>query len=277
MANLMITVAYNGTNYVGWQRQSLPNAYNRSIQGELEQALKRALKEEITLHGAGRTDAGVHAAGQTASFRTRANIPPENLPMAVNGYLPQDIRIVGCQAMEDEWHARFNAIGKRSCYYLAEQGKPTAFDWQRLAYPRRKLCFEKIRHAASLFEGEHNFQRFCVTGNPVRDYKREVYYCSFAPCGIEGSGFPWQTRQHIWRLTVIGNGFLYKMVRLMMGCLLDIGAGRLQEQDILTAFQEPGGVIAPPAPACGLFMEEVFYDQHRLTNCVLECQEQDDW
>lgn len=269
MKNYLLTIEYDGTYFVGWQRQCLPNANNRSVQETVEKALKKLLHQEITIHGAGRTDSGVHGLGQTASFMAETTLPAENMAYALNGLLPSDVRILGCVEVPADFHARYSAVGKNYEYYLMNKTQYSAFN-RRYAYVcNYRLDFALMQEAARIFEGRHNLKSFTANGNPVASYEREIYYCHLDKI-TNDSQLPWQRSVDLWRLNIFGSGFLYKTVRLIMGGLIAVGRGKITTDDLRQALAEPGKIIAPPAPSHGLYMKEVFYSRELLEQRINE-------
>ena len=266
---IKIVVAYDGSDFIGWQRQNLPGGKQRSVQATLEQAFRQLSGETIVLHGAGRTDAGVHSLGQVASFRTQTAIPLERLQLAWDRQLPGDVRVLQCQEMPMGFHARYDAIGKQYQYFFSLQNEISPFQFQHVYHCPYALDLPKMQEAAKCFQGRHQFESFAAKGSPVRHYEREIYLTDLAPVPLAESWLPWQQTGQIWRFAVFGNGFLYKMVRLLMGALLRVGMGRLTITDLEQALSKPQPILAPPAPPQGLYMTKVYYDQAELTK---DCQ-----
>lgn len=263
MKNYLLTIQYDGTDFVGWQRQNLPGANNRSVQEVVEKALKKLLRQEITLNGAGRTDSGVHGLGQTATFTAVTTVPAANMPWALNGILPPDVRVLSCCEMPLAFHARYSAVGKKYEYYLLNKSVHSAFDWRSFYICNYNLDFELMKRTAPVFEGRHNLKSFTANGNPVSSYEREIYHCRLEKLKT-ASPLPWQSSDEFWRLNIYGSGFLYKTVRLIMGGLIAVGRGKIGEADLRYALDNPGKIIAPPAPARGLYMKKVFYEKAEL-------------
>lgn len=263
MKNYLLTIQYDGTDFVGWQKQSLPGANNRSVQQEIEKTLKKLLRQEIKVDGAGRTDSGVHALGQTATFTAETTVPANNMPWALNGLLPKDVRVLDCREVPVDFHARYSAIAKKYEYYFLNKTVNSAFDWRNIYVCNYNLDFDLMRKTAGIFEGKHNLKSFTANGNPVASYEREIYCCRLQKV-LERSMLPWQTSADFWRLEIYGSGFLYKTVRLIMGGLIAVGRGKITSDCLKNALDNPGKIIAPPAPAHGLYMKKVFYEQKEL-------------
>lgn len=261
---IKLTIEYDGGGFVGWQRQSLPGANNRSVQGELEGALKRLLGRPVSLAGAGRTDAGVHAVGQAASFEAELGIPVERLAYALNNCLPRDIRVTGLAEAGADFHARFSAKTKEYRYFFLKNGeKPDSFLGQYAWFPPYKLDWKFMQEGAALFIGEHNFRSFCAKSLVVQNYVRVVQEAAVICCqkpdvprhlqGLAEAG-------ELCAFVVRGNGFIYKMVRLMTGALVRLGAGKLSLADIERGLnRELAQPLAPAAPPHGLYLWRIDY------------------
>ncbi|MCS7314445.1 MAG: tRNA pseudouridine(38-40) synthase TruA [Bryobacterales bacterium] len=247
MRRIRITLAYDGTDYHGWQVQpSLP-----TIQGTLQQVLARIEGKPVQVTGAGRTDAGVHALAQVAAFDLENRIPPDNLRRAMNRLLPPAIRVLEAREAPPDFHPRRDALSKTYEYRIwrAEICPP----FQRLyvhhfPYP---LDEERFISAARLFEGEHDFTAFAATDEKDRLGGSKVRR-------IFSSGAFHEGERLIYRVT--GNGFLKHMVRNMVGTLLEVGRGRLDEAGVAELLRSGRPASAgPTAPSCGLFLVEVRY------------------
>jgi len=258
MRNIFLKIAYDGTRYIGWQRQ--PQWRGESIQGVLEQALKKVLYEEVSLLGAGRTDAGVHAYGQQAAFFTEKPIPIEQLPYAMKCLLPPDIVVLEAKEMPLDFHARFNAKGK--CYrYTMICGKPDMFNWRYAYFHRKKLDYEAMAEGAKLFCGSHDFRAFTVNNRRVvENYVRQIDACTFSKIEKADNGLlPWDQARDAWVLEIRGEGFLYKMVRLITASLFALGQGKITLEQLKSALEGQKKTLAAPMPPQGLVLLEVYY------------------
>jgi tRNA pseudouridine38-40 synthase len=244
---LKLTIQYDGTNYVGWQRQ--PEGL--SIQGLIEDALAPIEGRAVTVHGAGRTDAGVHALGQVASVRLEASLDPATLGRALNAVLPEDVRIIEVHEMAPAFHARFDARAKIYEYRIVNAAFADAFLFRYAWHIPQPLDVERMRAASAALIGRHDFAAFQGTGSPVHSTERTVE-------GIEWHGGGSFDRPLVFRVT--GEGFLRHMVRNMVGTLVEVGAGRLPPErvrDILeSGARAQAGRTAPPH---GLFLVSVRY------------------
>lgn len=244
MRNIKLTVEYDGALYHGWQFQT--NAV--SVQEVLSGAIGRLTGEEVIPEGAGRTDAGVHAYGQVAGFRTDSKIPAEKFTPALNALLPPGIAIVSSVEADEGFHARFSAKGKHYRYLILNRPQRSPL-WENrawLVYDR--LDFDAMDKAASYFPGYHNFHAFCASGHQNKSFSRTIRNASL----ISEDG--------ILKFDVSGDGFLYNMVRIMTGTLVDIGRGRFKPEVVAEAFKSGDrNSLGMTAPAMGLYLVEVFY------------------
>lgn len=243
--NIVLRVEYLGGDYAGWQRQT--NA--ATVQQLLEEAIRTVSGEELSLHGAGRTDAGVHAWGQVAHFHTQSHVPPEKWCPALNRLLPPTIRVTHSGEACTDFHARFWAKGKQYEYIVRYSTTGSALwygrAWQ-LRYPA--LDMEKLEQAASLLEGTHNFAAFMAAGSSVKDTVRKLYRIELVP------------QDGLLRLRFSGNGFLYNMVRILTGTMVEVALGKRSLEDITKALETGKRDFAGvTAPAEGLYMAEVWY------------------
>src|SRR5271165_3776300 len=247
MHRIRIELAYDGTNYHGWQVQpGLP-----TIQGVLEAILFEIEGATVHVEGSGRTDAGVHALAQVAAFTIRNPIPPDNLRRAVNRLLPKDIRIRRVEEAAPDFHPRFDATAKTYEYRIFRDEIVPPFEYRYIYYHPYPLCVEKMIAAASLFEGEHDFTAFAAADARDELAKTKVRR-------IFGSRLERLDDRLIYR--VRGSGFLKHMVRNMVGVLIEVGKGNLTQSDIGARLQPECGIRpGPSAPASGLFMISVEY------------------
>jgi tRNA pseudouridine38-40 synthase len=245
----VLKIAYDGTNYAGWQRQK--NA--SSVQEVLENAIKTALNKDVRVTASGRTDAGVHAAGQTCHFDLESSVPPEKMPDCLNRFLPNDVRVLEGFAAQDGFDA--NRSAKRKTYryslYVAKRDMPLK---ERYAVRIESAPnIEILQKTAKLFEGEHDFKAFCASGSSVKTTVRTVYEVRVEETQTYGG-------RNI-DVYVTGNGFLYNMVRTLVGELLDLAEGRKEEESLLLAFETgKRELLAKTMPAKGLTLLQVEYE-----------------
>ena len=245
MRNIKLTIEYDGKPYNGWQKQ--PNKPN--IQGEIERAIYNITKEEVDLIGSGRTDAGVHALGQVANFKTNSNILIEKLALAINSQLKNTIIIKKAEEVDERFHSRYNAKHKTYRYIINNSPCGTAI-YRNLEYCFPiKLDVSKMQEAAKYFEGEHDFKAFKSSGTSAKNSVRTIYNASVKQEG----------EKIIIELT--GNGFLYNMVRIISGTLLDVGLQKIKPEEIKNIIEEKDRQKAGKTlPAHGLYLVEVKYN-----------------
>ena len=244
MRNLRLDICYDGTRYKGWQRLA---GEDNTIQGKLEQTLSRILGEPVEISGSGRTDAGAHAQGQVASFHCRSSLSCEQILSQLRRYLPEDIGIYSCQEVQERFHARLNARSKTYRYRVWNSDAPCVFDRKYVYIHPEKLDLDAMRRAAAHFIGEHDFSAFCANRNFKKSTMRRIDSFLIQQVGEE------------LRFTVTGNGFLYNMVRIMVGTLLEVGRKERNCDSIPLLFGEKREKAGALVPAQGLCLMEVEY------------------
>ena len=244
MRNIRLDLCYDGTRYKGWQRLS---GVENTIQGKLEQTLSRILDENIEISGSGRTDAGAHARNQVVSFHTESNMPCAEILSQLQRYLPEDIGIYSCKEASPRFHARLNAVTKTYQYRIWNSKLPCVFD-RRFVYAfDQTLDLQKMQQASRHFLGEHDFSAFCANKKMKKSTVRRIDSIQICPVGEE------------IRITVTGNGFLYNMVRIMVGTLIEVGLGQREPDSIPALFGEKRESAGYLVPAHGLCLMEVTY------------------
>ena len=215
---IKLTVSYDGTNYYGWQSQK----EYVSVQQTLVEAIFKVTGEKVKLTASGRTDAGVHAVGQVASFVTNSTVPPENFAKALNTALPNDVKVLKSQMVSDDFNARSSAKRKTYRYsvYLSNVIEPLKDRYKEMVYG--KIDIEKMISASKHLIGTHDFKGFCATGSTDTTTVRTIYSLDIVKNGEDVDFY------------ITGNGFLYNMVRIIVGTLIKIGRNKLSEQDLLT-------------------------------------------
>jgi len=245
MRNLKLTIEYNGSKFFGWQKQN----GKRTVQGELEEKLFLLTGEKCEVEGSGRTDRGVHALGQVASVKVENIMPLKNFKRAMNNLLSDDVQIKKIERTYDDFHARFSAKRKTYRYVVQAGGDKSAIKADILAYyPYEKLDFEHMKLATKMLVGKHDFRGFCSADTQVQNFEREIF------------DFNISKRGRIFTFEVTGNGFLYNMVRILVGTILEIGRGKLTIESVEKALKTGQRKFAGlTMPACGLYLKKVVY------------------
>ncbi|MDR1604266.1 MAG: tRNA pseudouridine(38-40) synthase TruA [Gracilibacteraceae bacterium] len=212
MGGMALVLSYDGTDYHGFQYQ--PPERGRTVQGEVELAWRKLFREDVRLVPAGRTDAGVHAAGQVVSLKTEALIPAANLPRAMNNLLPRDIRVLKAERTAEDFNARRDARWKRYDYLIDNTRIQDVFCRLYRLHEPVPLAAENMRRAAEFFQGTHDFRAFAAAGATARRFVRTLYHCRVT--AADG----------LVRIVCVGDGFLYNMVRIIAGTLISVGKGK---------------------------------------------------
>ena len=245
MRNIKLTIEYDGKEFNGWQKQ--PNKLN--IQGTIEKAIQELTGEEIELNASGRTDAGVHALNQVANFKTNSNIPIEKIAIALNSKLKKSILIKNAEEVDERFHSRLTC--KRKTYrYVINNSKYGSAIYRNMEFHiPQKLDIEKMKQAVKYFEGEHDFKAFKASGTSSKSSVRTIY---------KADVFDADDKIYI---ELTGNGFLYNMVRIIAGTLVDVGLGNIVPEQIPNIIAEGKRQNAGKTlPAHGLFLVSVEYD-----------------
>ena len=248
----VIKIAYDGTNYAGWQRQK--NAL--SVQEELENALFRALGEDVRITASGRTDAGVHAAGQVCHFDSETiTVPPQKMPECLNAFLPPDIRVIDGWGADETFDANRSAKRKTYAYSLYVSEREMPLKNRYAVRVENAPDITALQTAARWFEGEHDYKAFCASGSSVKTTVRTVYEMKVEETLSFGS--------RDIKIYVTGNGFLYNMVRTMVGELLDLANGKKTKESLDKAFETgKRELLGKTMPAKGLTLIDVEYPKH---------------
>lgn len=248
MRNICLTVAYDGTNYHGFQRQ--PEFHGPTIQGKMEAVWQELTGENVRIYTAGRTDTGVHAAGQVVNFASDCRIPNNKIPKAFNSLLPYDIRVLAARDEQEDFNARRSAVWKRYDYVIENS---SIYDVMRRLYVLHEpipLDLAAMQEAVTYFEGRHNFRAFAAAGGSSKTFERTLYCCRVRPEGV------------FIRVVCIGDGFLYNMVRIIVGTLLKVGKGKLSPREIPVVLTKGNRPLAgQTAPAHGLTLMHVHYQK----------------
>ena len=244
MQNTLLTMAFNGKHYHGYQVQK--NAI--TICEVLQKAIQKVYGEKLDIKGCSRTDSGVHANGYCVNFFASKNIPEKKIPLALNAHLPYDIRVLSAKYVDEDFHARYSSIAKRYVYKIRNSSIASPFtdDFEyRVGY---KLDVEKMEYASKHFIGKHDFAGFMSDGSDIEDTVREVY------------DFTVVKENDLILFTVTANGYLYNMVRIMVGTLIEVGSNRMDRdyiKEILIAKNRK--LAGDTISAKGLFLDKVFY------------------
>lgn len=245
MKRIKLVVAYDGTNYCGWQVQ--PNG--TTIEGVLNKALSELLGAEIEVIGASRTDSGVHALGNVAVFDTDSRIPGEKMKYALNQRLPEDIRIQESMEVSTDFHPRYCNSRKTYEYRILNRDMELPTERLYAHHTYRKLNLEAMKEAARYVVGEHDFQCFCSAGSQVKDTVRTVYSLDVT------------REEDLIKIRITGSGFLYNMVRIIAGTLIEVGNGIKKPEDMVNIIEGKDRSLAGlTAPARGLRLIGIVYE-----------------
>ena len=243
--NVKLTIQYDGTRYDGWQRQG--NTDN-TLQGRLEGVLSRMVGKPVEIQGAGRTDAGVHARGQVASVHLPEGYTPQEVQNYLNRYLPEDVAVVEVVEVGERFHARLSATGKEYRYHIRMGSVPNVFARKYQYRVEEPLDLAAMERAAGHLTGKHDFRSFCGNRHFKKSTVREVFHIGVEVCGSD--------------LTLVyrGDGFLYNMVRILTGTLLEVGLGQRTTESMVDVLEARERTAAgKTAPAQGLVLQEVYY------------------
>lgn len=245
MRNFKLLLAYDGSRYKGWQR--LGDTDN-TIQGKLENVLTRMVGESVEVIGSGRTDAGAHAAGQVANFHADTHLAADEICVYLRQYLPEDIGVLSVEEVDDRFHSRFHAVQKTYTYRIWTSEQPCVFERKYVWPVRAQFDLCTMKEAATYFLGSHDFTAFCSNKHFKKSAVRTIYSLDIKQTETELS------------FTVTGDGFLYNMVRIMVGTLLSVGRGERTPSDIPAILESKNRELAgETVPAKGLCLMEVQY------------------
>lgn len=253
MRNLRFTISYDGTAYYGFQTQPMGN----TIQDKLEEAVRLLTGETVKVISSGRTDAGVHARAQVVNFTTGSKIPIERWCLALNSRLPQDIIVFQAEEAPPSFHSRKSAKRKTYCYSIRTSRYPDVFNRQTEFHHPTRLNIEAMRQALQHIIGEHDFTSFCSTRTASESHVRTIYNAWLESVFDHRGGREYPS---LIRVYVQGNGFLYNMVRIIVGTLLQIGEGKRSSEEMLhILLAQDRSKAGPTAEAMGLMLWEVEY------------------
>jgi len=248
VTNIKLTIEYEGTKYYGWQRQKSL----LSIQGILEEKISQITQERVSLNGSGRTDAGVHALGQVANYKTNSSIPLVELPFILNRMLPLDIRIKKAERVDNNFHARYSAVSKIYHYYvlnsILNNNYLSIFLRNYVYCVYKKINLEEMKKASKFLQGEHDFASFACSGSNIGNWKRTIKDINITRKG------------NIFCFRIEADAFLYKMVRTIVGTLLEVGNEKINYLEIKKILEAKNRKMAgKTVPAKGLFLMKVNY------------------
>lgn len=246
MRNIKLTVQYDGTNYQGWQKQK--DREVETIQETLEKAISLLTKEEIKVQGSSRTDSGVHAKGFVANFKTTTNIPSAKYREAINAKLPEDIVIIESEEVEEDFNARYDAKGKTYSYTIINRDIYPVIGRQYMYHVKKPLDVEAMKSACKHFIGTKDFISFRSSGSSTKTTIRTIKDLHI------------ETDNDIIKIYVTGDGFLYNMVRIIVGTLIMVGRNSIKPEEVKDIIDAKDRTKAGScAPAQGLTLEKVFY------------------
>lgn len=244
MARYLLKLSYLGTNFCGWQVQ--PNG--NTVQAEICKAFKIIFNKEIGVTGCSRTDSGVHANEFCCHFNAETNIPTKNIIEAINHNTSDDVSVFDCFKVDDDFHARYSCVAKNYIYRICNSAQPNPFENGRSLLYKYPLDIDKMNIAAKQFIGEYDFSAFCSAGSSVDSKIRCVKECSVSKT------------DDIITVSITANGFLYNMVRIIVGTLIEVGQGKRDADSILEIInsqnRENAGITAAPD---GLYLNKVYY------------------
>lgn len=244
LRRIKLVIEYDGSFFHGWQVQKNLT----SVQEEIEKAIFKVTGEKVSVTGSGRTDAGVHAYGQAAHFDTESKIPADKFSIVLNTVLPPSVAVISSMEVPHDFHARFSAVKKTYKYKILNRPTRSPIMEKRAWHIPVPLDIGSMKKAASLFIGYHDFSAFCASGHNVKNFERHIY----------DSG--WTVEGDLIEYTVTGSGFLYNMVRIMTGTMVEVGMGKRPAESISGLLEgknrRQAGITAPPQ---GLYLWEVCY------------------
>ncbi|MCI8617720.1 MAG: tRNA pseudouridine(38-40) synthase TruA [Clostridia bacterium] len=246
MRNIKLVIEYDGKEFNGWQKQ--PNKLN--IQGTIEQAIKSITGEEVELNASGRTDAGVHAFGQVANFKTNSNIPIDKFAIALNSNLKKSIRIISAEEVGERFHSRLSCKKKTYRYIINNSEISSAIYRNLETHIPQKLNAKKMKQAAKYFEGEHDFKAFKSSGTSSKSSVRTIYKAEVVE----------MPNSRIY-IELTGNGFLYNMVRIISGTLVEVGLEKIDAKEVERIIELGDRNLAGKTlPPNGLYLLNVEYE-----------------
>ena len=244
MRKLLLSISYDGTDFCGWQRQSK----DRTVQQVIEDSLSRISKENVQILGCSRTDAGVHALDQKATFKTNCKIPTDKYALVLNTALPNDVLITDCHQVDIDFHPRHEAKKKQYEYLIVNSNEIDIREKRYCWQITEQLNIDEMKKACQYFLGEHDFSTFCAAGSQVVNKVRNIYKAQINELNNKVT------------FTIEGDGFLYKMVRIIVGTLVDIGLGKIKAEEVPNIINSKSRQRAmTTAPPQGLCLKKIIY------------------
>lgn len=245
MRNIKMILEYDGSRYKGWQKQTEDV---NTVQGKLENVINKMVGEDVQLVGCGRTDAGVHALNYTANFHTNSNMNTKDMLTYLNEYLPEDIAVKSVKDASERFHSRYNIISKTYLYKINNSIEKNVFERRYIHTIKEKLDIEQMKLCSSVLIGNHDFQSFTTLKSKTKSKVRTINYINIIEEG------------NLIEIEINGNGFLWNMVRIILGTLIDSGKGNLNKIDVENILNAKKRADAGPmVPAKALFLKNVFY------------------
>ncbi len=266
MPTYKLIIAYDGTRYCGWQTQAGRNMHlksasgSKTIQGEIEAALKKIFAKRVKIEGSGRTDSGVHATAQVAHFCVKKDMDPSKLVQALNGIIGPDIRIDLAEKTRRDFHARYDVARKSYRYLIFNSNKKPLFVRDLVAWVKYPLDISSMRKAARFLLGEHDFTSFKASERSRRSCRTKVYGIRIKKLKL-GLWLPFLGKDEWIVIDVTASGFLRNMVRNIVGTLIEVGRRRIKPEEMRRILKEKDRRSAGPcAPSAGLYLSDVAYD-----------------
>ncbi len=246
MKNVKLTIEYNGSRFSGWQKQE----NKRTVQGVIENAFSILTGQNLSVEASGRTDKGVHALAQVASVKFDCKIPLKKMKYALNNLLPNDVRVKKVEFTAEDFHARFSAKRKTYQYVVKVGGEPSAIDCDLVGFYQYIVDENKMSDCIKLLIGKHNFKGFCSANTQVTNFEREIFDITY------------QKKGKLFKFDVCGNGFLYNMVRIIVGTILDVGSGKITLENVKKALEFGDRSLAGKTmEPNGLYLKKVEYEK----------------
>lgn len=244
LKNVKLEIQYNGANYFGWQKQR----NHISVQEVLEKTLSKLLQEHIEVTGCSRTDSKVHAIKYVCNFTTNTNIPCNKIKYAVNPLLPDDIVVLNSMKVDEMFHSRYSCVGKTYIYKILNREVRPVFKREGIYHYKEQLCIDKMKAASKFFVGTHDYNAFKSSGSSVKTTIRTIQSINIT-----------KQKDEIL-IQVTGDGFLYNMVRIIVGTLIQVGINKIEPEYIQTILKNRDRKLAgPTAPAEGLYLKEIYF------------------